>query len=62
MDPAAGKGDEKHEIYGAVFGGHLFYDLFLEGSGGEHGAPRPPGSATGKCAMKQKQLQIFIIG
>ena len=28
-DPAAGYGGaEKHEIYAAAFGDHLFYDLF----------------------------------
>ena len=26
-------GGEKHEIYAAVFGVHLFYDLFLQGWG-----------------------------
>ena len=26
-------GAEKHEIYVAAFGGHLFYDLFLRGGG-----------------------------
>ena len=31
-------GAEKHEIYAAAFGGHLFYDLFLQGRGG----PWPP--------------------
>ena len=31
-------GAEKHEIYAAAFGGHLFYDLFLQGQGG----PWPP--------------------
>ena len=30
-DPAARlEGAEKHEIYEAAFGGHLFYDLFLQ--------------------------------
>ena len=37
------RGAEKHEIYAAAFGSHLFYDLFSQGQGG-HG---PPGSATG---------------
>ena len=32
------RGAEKHEIYAAAFGGHLFYDLFLQGQGG----PWPP--------------------
>ena len=34
-------GAEKHEIYAAAFGGHLFYDLFLQGQGGPW-PPRPP--------------------
>ena len=33
-------GSEKHEIYVAVFGGHLCYDLFLQGGGAM--APQPP--------------------
>ena len=33
-------GAEKHEIYAAAFGGHLFYDLFLQGRGG-HGPLGP---------------------
>ena len=38
-------GGKKHEIYVAAFGGHLFYDLFVQGWGGM--APSvPPGSAT----------------
>ena len=32
---------KKHEIYAVAFGGHLFYDLFLQGSLG-----LPAGSAT----------------
>ena len=39
------RGAEKHEIYAAAFGGHLFYDLFLQGLGGPW-PPRPPRSAT----------------
>ena len=34
------RGGEKHEIYAAAFGGHLFYDLFLQGRGGM--APSAP--------------------
>ena len=35
-DPVAGwGGGKKHEIYVAAFGGHLFYDLFLQGWRGE---------------------------
>ena len=37
-----GGGDKKHEIYVATFGGHLFYDLFLQGLGGGHGPFAPP--------------------
>ena len=41
-------GAEKHEIYAAAFGSHLFYDLFSQGLGGGAMAPSaPPGSATG---------------
>ena len=35
------RGGEKHEIYAAAFGGHLFYDLFLQGQGGPW-PPQPP--------------------
>ena len=46
-DPATGwEGGKKHEIYVAAFGGHLFYDLFLQGWGGECSPRHPPGSAT----------------
>ena len=38
-------GGEKHEIYMAAFGSHLFYDLFLQDLRGPW-PPRPPGSAT----------------
>ena len=42
-----GGGAEKHEIYAAAFGGHLFYDLFLQGQGGgPWPLGPPPGSAT----------------
>ena len=44
-DPAAGKRRaEKHEICAVAFGGHLFYDLFLQGGNGGGGggmAPHP---------------------
>ena len=36
-----GGGGKKHEIYAVAFGGHIFYDLFLQGSLG-----LPAGSAT----------------
>ena len=35
------RGAEKHEIYVAAFGGHIFYDLFSQGP-----LAPPPGSAT----------------
>ena len=34
-------GAKKHEIYAATIGGHLFYDLFLQGRG-NHGPLDPP--------------------
>ena len=34
-------GAEKHEIYAAAFGSHLFYELFSQGQGGPW-PPRPP--------------------
>ena len=46
-DPAAEwGGGKKHEIYMAAFGGHLFYDLFVQGWGGHGPLGTPPGSAT----------------
>ena len=52
-------GAEKHEIYVAAFGGHLFYDLFLQGQGG-HGPPwPPPGSATAGCIDYVNVSAIF---
>ena len=41
-------GGEKHEIYVAAFGGHLFYDLFSQGRGTMAPALPPPGSTTYK--------------
>ena len=42
-----GEGAKKHEIYMAAFGGHIFYDLFVQGWRGGHGPlGTPPGSAT----------------
>ena len=42
-----GGGGKKHEIYVAAFGGHLFYDLFVQGLGGGHRPlGTPPRSAT----------------
>ena len=31
QQPDGGGGGKKHEIYVVAFGGHLFYDLFLQG-------------------------------
>ena len=33
-------GGKKHEIYVAAFGGHLFYDQFLQGGGMAPSAPQ----------------------
>ena len=46
-----GRGAKKHEIYVAAFGGHLFYDLFVQGWGGAWPPRHPPGSATGKVTV-----------
>ena len=35
-------GAKKHEIYVAAFGGHLFYDLFVQGLGGAMAPSAPP--------------------
>ena len=40
------EGAKKHEIYVATFGGHLFYDLFVQGWGGGWFPRHSPGSAT----------------
>ena len=38
-----GEGEgKKHEIYLAAFGGHLFYDLVLQGLGGHGPLGTPP--------------------
>ena len=59
-------GGEKHEIYAAAFGGHLFYDLFLQGRGGPWPPRPPPGSATGYAlhvsATTLKQAQLKYAG
>ena len=36
------RGGEKHEIYVAAYGGHLFCDLFSQGRGGRAIAPSAP--------------------
>ena len=55
---------EKHEIYAAEFGGHLFYDLFLQGRG-SHGPPRPPldplrggAPSRGETPREQNDTQV----
>ena len=55
-------GGEKHEIYAAAFGGHLFYDLFSQGRGG-HSPLAPPGSATAwqKSENQSKKLRIWRV-
>ena len=61
------EGGEKHEIYMAAFGDHLFYDLFLQDQGGW--PPRPPGSATepddfprlGFSLAKVGLLQVYLL-
>ena len=55
------RGAKKHEIYAASFGGHLFYDLFLQGWGGGSMAPlASPGSATEKkCVMWSRLFWPF---
>ena len=41
-DSAVGWGGEKHDIYAAAFGSHLFDDLFLQGQGSHATFPPPP--------------------
>ena len=54
------RGGEKHEIYVAAFGGHLFYDLFSQGWGGAW-PPRPPlGSATEVSCWVGRSLLSFV--
>ena len=55
-----GGGGKIHEIYAAVFCGHLFYDLFLQVRGGSMAPCSPPGSATGADGMERKELSLFI--
>ena len=62
-DPAAGwgKGDDKHDIYAATFGGHIFYDLFLQSWGGAWSPPNWIRYCILKypfLAAKQSQSQI----
>ena len=44
--PGRGRGSKKHEIYVDAFGGHLFYNLFVQGWGDHGPLGTPPGSAT----------------
>ena len=49
------RGAKKHEIDVAAFGGHLFYDLFVQGWGAL--APSaPPGSATATPALYKQVI------
>ena len=50
-----GGGGEKHEIYVAALGGHLFYELFSQGG---HG-PLPPPDPLLKC--KRKRIIVLEI-
>ena len=50
---------KKHEIYVAAFGGHLFYDLFVQGWGGALAPSAPPGSATGFVMFFVRLDQFF---
>ena len=48
---------EKHEIYAAAFGGHLFHDLFSQGQGG-HGPLDPsPGSVTEAVVLTRHYIR-----
>ena len=49
-------GAKKHEIYVAAFGGHLFYDLFVQGLGG--GGPWPPRHPPGSATADSKRLEL----
>ena len=42
----SGEGAEKNQIYAAAFGGHLFYDKFLQSRGRGLWPTLPPGSPT----------------
>ena len=46
-----GREGKKHEIYMAAFGGHLFYDLFVQGWGAMAPSVPPPGFATDMLAF-----------
>ena len=55
-----GRGAKKHEIYVATFGGHLFYDLFVQSWGGI-ASLAPPGSATATSARRVSIKQLVDI-
>ena len=66
-DPAAGfGGGKKHEIYVATFGGHLFYDLFLQAGEGGMTLLASAGSATvtqfdlSNMAVKVTTIQVRV--
>ena len=44
-------GGKKHEIYVAAFGGHLFYDLFVQGWGGMAPSVPPLDPLLNLCDM-----------
>ena len=52
-----GGGGKKHEIYVAAFGGHLFYDLFIQGWGGGHGPLGTPLDPLLVCMLCTKHPQ-----
>ena len=45
-------------IYAAEFGGHLFYDLFVQGWGGHGSLGNPPGSATDQITEHVKPDEL----
>ena len=58
-----GGGGKTHAIYVAAFGGHLFYDLFVQGLGEGAWPPRhPPGSATGAFPIAYVEVYEIAIG
>ena len=52
---------KKHEIYAPAFGGHLFYEQFLQGREG-HGPLGPhPGSANGQNTIgKGEDIKLYV--
>ena len=54
-------GAEKHEIYAAAFGGHLFYDLFLQGRGRGMDPSAYSGSAAASLWFIFRFVANFVI-